>query len=136
REQSYVRRHEFEVAQSSRIPDPKIDVVEDGWFATLRIEADRSGHLRTAELDLSIEQLDELRELSVAANQASIGDAPENPIRLPQDVVRIELPIERRLPWKVAVRLDDEGRAVIRRSASTLFGAGRELVVRLRATAP
>ena len=136
REQSYVRTHEFEVAQASRFPNPVIDIVEDGWFATLRVDGDRNGAPRSASLDLSIAHLDELRVQASRANRHSIGAAPDLSIALPSDQVRIERPIERKLPWRVDIPLDDTGLGLVRRSATTLFGEGRELVVRVRATAP
>lgn len=135
-EQSHVLDWEAEVAQAARIPDPKIRVVEDGWFATMELVADSGGRVTGLALDLEVDVLEELRELATSINAAmtalsAVTDDDRPPTMwLPRDVLQIELPVERAIGIDATIALDAEGRGVMRRSASSLFGPGRELVVR------
>jgi hypothetical protein len=54
------------------------------------------------------------------------------PVFLPQDVVAIEKPQVRRCRIDTRVRLGDDGRAVLRRTAAGFTGEGRVIVVLVR----
>lgn len=137
REQSYVRDWEVEVAQSARIPDPKVEIVEDGWFASLQAATGPKGTVAAVDLDLRIDMPVELRKLSASLNWAmtalaSVTDDTRPPTMwLPQDVLAMEMPVERAMSVDARLDLDAQGQAMLRRSATSLFGPGRELVVRL-----
>lgn len=135
REQSYVRDWEVEVAQGARIPDPKISLVEDGWFGTVRVVPEPGGGIHTLEVDVQVRVLDELRALSTSLNwpmAAATDETRVPPMWMPQDVLTVELPDERELAIRAVLELGEDGTALLRRSATTLLGPGRALVVRAR----
>lgn len=138
RERSYVRDWETEVAQAARIADPKIDIVEDGWFATARVVRPvRGGQLRL-HLTLDLQRVEELRRTSITINSAmtalaAVSDDQRTPaVWLPQDDVWVEQPVMRAMRVDTVMELDHQGQGALRRSASSLFGEGRVLVVRAR----
>ncbi len=139
REQSYVRDFDVEVAQAARIPDPKVDAVEDGWFATLTALRGTAGKVDAIECDLWIDELVELRKLEVTISPRVVAATDSTPTPSPYleaDVITIELPEEKQLRLDTEAALDADGRFVFTRQASALLGSQRRLVVRGRVTTP
>ncbi|MFK7741559.1 MAG: hypothetical protein AB8H80_14670 [Planctomycetota bacterium] len=133
-ERTFLRDWNCEVAQAARIADPVTGLCEDGWFVTAKPMADSSGAL--TKLDLALEIVDfvglEALELPIASRKhASTAD---NEVVLEREVVAVERARTRSLEIYSGLTLDDQGCAVVRRSARRLLGDGRELVVRLCAS--
>ncbi|MCR9243530.1 MAG: hypothetical protein NXI31_00755 [bacterium] len=132
REQSFVRDWDVEVAQSARIPDPKVSLVEDGWFATAKVmPADVHG-VRRVELDLDAIVLAELRRRSLVLSPELVGSTRDAKVELPKEEVTLEQPVTRVFSFDTALALDDNGGAELQRVATGFLGAGRALLVRVR----
>lgn len=135
REQAYIEDWDVEVAQNSRVPDPKVHYVTDGY--TIDVRPERGGDGRVARLVLSGEfaRVDriEARETQLGAAWVAAGSSSQSSatqsMMLPALKVPVEAPIRRRQPLTMRLGLDKDGAAVWRRSAPRLLGKGRELVV-------
>lgn len=150
REQTHIAGWHLHGAERRRI-DPVMGIVEDGWFATVQASAGADGRTDWTDLvdvQIRVKALEQIRKLSGANTamlaQALAGDAPapapapaggdgdeKQPARLPKDVVSIELPVQASIALDARVPIDAEGRGSARRSARSVFGPGREMLVRV-----
>ncbi|MHC4899692.1 MAG: hypothetical protein ACYTGW_21580 [Planctomycetota bacterium] len=138
-EMRYLHDWDAEVAQSSRIPDPKVRVLRHGYHVDARVIADGSGRLDAVALDASVVRLAriDLRRATLS-RQIRAGGVPDKSgtispsIVLPKDVAGIESPVLHRHSVSTMLQLDEKGTAVMRRAAPRLLGKGRDLVVIVR----
>lgn len=131
REFSYVRDWDVEVAQSARIADPKVDVCEHGWFATVKTLPASAGVPRRVELALDRTDFVSMRQLDLAIAGEMVGSSDSVRVVLQRQLVSVEQAVTRSVGIGGAFALDEAGVAVVRRAAAQLLGPGRELVVRL-----
>lgn len=135
-EMRFVRDHDIEVAQSARIPDPKVDILRHGYHVDARVLEAPDGSVGAVALRSSVSRLVRIdtvnalisrvsRAGGVADKKGSISPS----IVLPKDVVGIESPVLKRHSLSTIARLDAKGSAVLRRAAPRLLGKGRDLVV-------
>lgn len=136
RERSVLHDWDVEIAQSARIADPKVQMFEDGWFATVKMLPPLANKARRVELALDIDQFVELRKLVVPISAAMVAATKDEKTMLQAEAVPVEQVVMRTLRIGKTVVLDESGGAVLRRAAPSLLGAERELVVRLRAMQP
>jgi hypothetical protein len=132
REFTYVRDWDVEVAQGARIADPKVDVCEHGWFATVKVLPAAAGGPRRIELVLDRTDFVTMAQLEVPLAANMVGLIDSGHIVLPPQIVKTEQAVTRSITVGGAVELDAAGVAVVRRAAAQLLGPGRELLVRLR----
>ncbi len=136
REFRYVRDWDVEVAQSSRMPDPKVVILRHGYHVDARVLVAVDGALRAVALRTRVARLDRvdtvdalLSRVSRAGGVADKSGSTSPAIVLPQDVVNVESPVLRHHSLSAVMRLDAKGSAVLRRAAPRLLGKGRDLVV-------
>lgn len=132
REQTYMRDWDVEVAQSARMPDPKVSLVEEGWFATAKVQPPDARGQRTVDLTLEAVRLLEVRQRSIMLSPQLVGSTADAKVELPQELVTVEQPVTRAFAIATALELDAQGTAEQRRVAPGLLGDGRELLVRVR----
>lgn len=132
REQTYMHDWDVEVAQSARMPDPKVSLVEEGWFATAKVQPPDARGQRTIDLTLEAIRLLEIRQRSIMLSPQLVGSTADAKVELPQELVTIEQPVTRAFAIATALELDRQGVAEQRRVAPGLLGDGRELLVRVR----
>ncbi|MBL8725592.1 MAG: hypothetical protein JNK49_16240 [Planctomycetes bacterium] len=132
RDLTYMRDWDVEVAQSARIADPKVDVCEHGWFATVKALPAQASAPRRVEFALDRTDFVTMRQLDLPISGEMVGASDTVRIVLPRQVVTVEQAVTRSIALGGAVELDKTGVAVARRAAAQLLGPGRELVVRLR----
>lgn len=130
-ERSYVRDWDVEVAQAARIADPKVSICEDGWFATVKALPSVAGRGRRVELALQQIDFVELARLDLVVGEQVNASTDSQEVVLPREELSIEKAVTRAVEVATMVTLDDQGTAVLRRSAARTLGDGRELVVRL-----
>ena len=129
RERSYLEDWDVEVASGARIADPKVGLCEDGWFATVKVLPNTEGTPRRVELAMDIVDFVALRQNEISIGAANIAADSANNVLLPRLLVTVEQAVTQSLQIGTVLDLDDNGVAVLRRSATKLFGAGRDLVV-------
>jgi hypothetical protein len=132
REFTYVRDWDVEVAQIARIADPKVEVCEHGWFATVKVLPASTGSPRRIELALDRTDFVKMSQNELRIADGTVGVADSARVVLPRQVVQVEQPVTRSVGLAGAFELDDAGVVVVRRAAAQLLGPGRELLVRLR----
>lgn len=131
RNQQFLADWDVEVAGQSRIPVPRLRLMQTGLVLDWRTDGTRielagevSWHLgtevHTGPLDMTVATASSL------GNQ--MGTLP--PVSLPQDVVAIEMPIVSRVPFAWRIPFDKDGAIVVRQAAPDR--AGRELVLAAR----
>jgi len=138
-EMRYLHDWDVEVAQSSRIPDPKVHIFRHGYHLDARVIADFRGRLEAVALDASVVRLARIDVKRTTLAQAiRAGGVPDQSgsispaIVLPKEVVGIESPVLQRHSVSTILRLDEKGTATMRRAAPRLLGKGRDLVVIVR----
>ncbi len=126
-----------EVANASRIPDPKCRRMDDGAVFNVR----RFGDRFEVEIDLSRELDAGLKELTlgaavaapptvqVSAHNNSVQQSSSPAVQLPADQVIVEQPLFAQLPVRFGRTVAAGQRATWRASANELLGDGRELLV-------
>ncbi|MBM4060956.1 MAG: hypothetical protein FJ265_07650 [Planctomycetes bacterium] len=132
REQTYLRDWDVEVAQSARMPDPKVSLVEEGWFATAKVQPPDARGRRGVDLTLETVRLLELRQRSIMLSPQLVGSTADAKVELPQELVTVEQPVTRTFGFATVLELDGRGVAEQRRVAPGLLVDGRELLVRVR----
>jgi hypothetical protein len=132
REQTFMHDWDVEVAQSARMPDPKISLVEEGWFATAKVQPAGARGQCCLELTLDAIRLLEVRQRSIVLSPQLVGSTSDAKVELPEEKVTIEQPVTRAFAFDTALVLDGQGAAEQRRVAPGLLGDGRELLVRVR----
>jgi len=138
-EESVVRDWDIEVAQGSRIPDPKCQRAAAGLFVNLRRNRER------LELDGEYSVRQPTKTLSVALSAPSVAFDPESraktegaqpmrmaPIVLPADIVNIDVPTLHRLPFSLRTTVKAGAPTVVRQSAAPVLGPDRELLIVVR----
>ena len=137
REMYTLRDWDVEVAQSARIPDPKVGVIRDGYVLNLRALSNGTGRITGVAVDGKVSRLGQIEiarvplnlELRAGGGTAQGGGAVTPAVVLPQDVVAIEKPELREIDLATVFEVDENGRAVLRRAATRLFGEGRDLAI-------
>lgn len=132
REQTYMHDWDVEVAQSARMPDPRVSLVEDGWFATAKVQPPNARGQRRVELTLDAIRLLEMRRRDIVLSPQLVGSTADAKVELPQEQVTIEQPVTRVFAFDTGLELDAQGVAEQRRVAPGLLAEGRELLVRVR----
>ncbi|MCA8941762.1 MAG: hypothetical protein KDB80_04315 [Planctomycetes bacterium] len=117
---------DVEVGADHIIGDPRRGVVESGLELDCRC-AVPSGRPEVIELNGSITKLVGLEPRAVAL------DPTESRREGDEVTVFVHEPRVRRIPLSASVPLDGEGRGSFRRSATRMFGPGRELLVVVQA---
>ena len=134
----YVHDWDVEVAQSSRIPDPKIMTMRHGYHVDARVVAGPEGRASHVAIDASIVRLLRIAAKKVriakkedfpAVDSASLTNPSAAPRSLPEIAVWIESPELQRHRVSALLDLDEKGSATLRRAAPRLLGKGRDLVV-------
>lgn len=142
-----------EISTNARIPVPRIRTVQSGCTLDLRVHTSEDRRPVSVDLECSLEDLVELSDRTIALNQALVspkfvsgsaigpGGGSRNvtvqevaATGLPQDRVRIEHPRKRSHRIVTSMQLREDGTMELRRSALGFVGAGREVVVMIRAT--
>lgn len=138
-EMRYIDDWDVEVAQSSRIPDPKVYVLRHGYHVDARVLADSQGGLEAVALDASVTRLAriDVKEATISREMKAGGTADTTgtitpAIVLPKDLVAIESPVLQTHAVSTVLQLDNEGAAILRRAAPRLLGKGRDLLVIVR----
>ncbi len=135
-EQLYIRDWDAEVAQSARVPDPKIDVLSFGHRFDLQVVSDGRGKPTEVAIDAAFERLLEIERIETELNTSMrSGGVPSGDsgtvsptVVLTQDVVAIERPVLSRHQVRSVLTLQADGSAQLRRAAPRLLGQGRELL--------
>jgi hypothetical protein len=135
-EMRYIEDWDVEVAQSSRIPDPKVNILRHGYHVDARVLADFSGRLEAVALDASVARLAriDVKEATLSREMQAGGSIDKSgsmtpSIILPKEVVAIESPALQDHSVSTVLRLNENGSAMLRRAAPRLLGEGRELLV-------
>jgi hypothetical protein len=143
REKSYVATWQVEVAQSSRIPDPVIRWLEEGYTANLRAVPDGNGGVRGLEVELELSKLERIdrqesaldlamrapESVTISGNSQHVSGSLLPATLLPQNVVAIEKPSVRHCEIAAMVPFGGDSVTVIERTAVSFSGEGRRLVV-------
>jgi hypothetical protein len=135
-EARYVHDWDVEVAQSARIPDPKVRLLRHGYHLDARVTGNPDGGFAQVALDARFSRLDRidvrkavLCEATRAGGTANESGATTPAIVLPRQEVHIESPVLRTHSVSAILRLDGAGRGTLRRAAPQLLGDGRDLVL-------
>jgi hypothetical protein len=135
-ERSVLHDWDVEVAQASRIPDPKLVRVQHGMFVNARVadgvlEVDGEWSWRDADVvqDAALSAAVQTPELVNARRSGEHAVAEKVPaVLLPPDRVRIEQPVRLRMPFAARLPLRQDA-PVVARQAAAAFGQGRELLL-------
>jgi hypothetical protein len=133
--QAYVADWDIEVAQQSRIPDPKIRRCTTGLQLTASVDA---GGYEIGGSDDRLEAMESRVEkvsMAVAAGGMPGSDKMMGlpPMLMPEDHVRIESPRVLNVPLLARGAFDNQGQAVWRQLGPQ-YGADRDLVLTVRTT--
>jgi hypothetical protein len=133
-ERRFLADWDVEVAQSSRIPDPRLASMVTGHFLNL------TPRERSVDVDLDLRRLDRMdRQLvQLAVGRVSLGiqaekdQAAMTDPALPPERIAVEKPVVAQLRVAETVPLGADGAGSLRRGGGSFVGAGRELVVIVR----
>jgi hypothetical protein len=150
-EQAYLRDWDVEVAQASRIADPIPWRFGDGAYMDLCVTGGAGGRPGAVRIGLELSRLEGIdREAfpvgqglparvraGVPSSENANASATDPRLTLmsglPPETVAVERPALRRLRLDAAAALGPDGTTVLRRSSPAVAGAGREIVVLIRA---
>ncbi|MBK8097957.1 MAG: hypothetical protein IPK26_12670 [Planctomycetes bacterium] len=136
-DQSYLRDWDVEVAQASRIPDPKVDRLASGLFVDMRCTADAV--TLTGEwvrlLELTTEKVALSAAIGVPPAARGSGGNNNAPVQvhefpalhLPPDEVNFERPVVQRLPLRATLQLQQGKTTSVRAAGDGAAAPGREL---------
>lgn len=130
---------DVEVAQSARIPDPRLHRVQGGLFANLRWHRDGleiEGELAMRQDDVVQEvpldvAIDAPEAVNVRGGGGHVSGDRVPAVHLQKDVVRIEKPRVARVPFAARLPVRSDAPATARQGAAVL-GSGRELLLVVR----
>lgn len=137
--ESILRDWDIEVAQASRITDPKCRRAEAGLFVNLRrsrerLELDGEYSVRQPTRTSAVILSAPMVAFDPVAPSKADGAQPAKvpPIVLPADVVNIDVPTVQRLPLSLRTTVRAGAPIVARQAASMVLGDGRELLIVVR----
>lgn len=136
-DQSYLRDWDVEVAQASRIPDPKVDRLASGLFVDVRCIGEDV--MLAGEwvrlLELTTERVALSAAIGVPPSARGSGGNNNAPVtvhefpalHLPPDEVNFERPVVQRLPLRATLRLEQGKASCVRAAGDGAVAPGREL---------
>lgn len=136
-DQNYLRDWDVEVAQASRIPDPKVDRLGTGLFLDVRSDGTAATLVGewTRLLDMSVEKVALSAAIGVPPAARGSGGNNNAPVtvhefpalHLPPDEVAFERPVVQRLPLRASLRLEPGKTTCVRAAGDGAVAPGREL---------